>query len=271
MSTNKNNSKKDDYYMLLALKQDERLLGNTGTNPSVGCIVVRNNCVISSGFTGFNGQPHAEQSALNMSRLFLNKSDLYVTLEPCANYGKTPPCTSLIIKKKINKVFFSLKDPDIRSHNKCIKTLKKNNISAQNGLLDFKLRNFYKSYFKYKKNQFPFITAKLAVSRDFYTYNKKRKWLTNKFSRGRVHIMRSQNDCVLTSVKTIIKDNPMLTCRINGMENRSPVRIILDRDLTIPKNSKIVKSSKIYKTFVFFDKFDKKKNRIFKKNERQTY
>ena len=88
--------------------------------------------------------------------------------------------------------------------------------------------SFYKSYFKSKKVYLPFVTCKLAVSKDFFTINKKKKWITNKFSRGRVHLMRSNHDCIMTSCKTIIKDNPILTCRINGLENRSPSRIILD-------------------------------------------
>ena len=259
MFINQSKYRKHSYFMSLALQQAHKSLGNTKANPAVGCVITKKNHVISAGFTGINGRPHAEYNAINFSKINLKDTELYVTLEPCSHYGKTPPCVQIIIKKKIKRVFFSVKDPDLRSYNKSTKQLKMNKVKVKNGILDFYIKNFYKSYFKSKKNTLPFVTAKMAISKDFYTNNKKKEWITNKFSRGRVHLMRNNHDCILTSVKTVIKDNPKLTCRIKGLEGNSPPRIILDKKLKIPITSNIVKSSKKRGTIIFFNKIDQKK------------
>ena len=111
--------------MNLALQQAHKSLGNTKSNPAVGCIITKNNHVISAGYTSIYGRPHAEYNAINLSKTNLKDADLYVTLEPCSHYGKTPPCVQTIINKKIKRVFFSVKDPDTRSYNKSFKLFKK--------------------------------------------------------------------------------------------------------------------------------------------------
>ena len=267
MSIQKNNKKNKIYYMNLALKQAKRYIGNTGTNPSVGCVIVNKNHVISSGHTCKGGRPHAEQIALLKSKKKIKNLDMYVTLEPCSNFGKTPPCTNLIIKKKIKRVFYSLNDPDTRSFNLCSKTLRKNHIISNKGLLGRQIKKFYTSYFKFKRNDTPFVTAKLAVSKDFYTIDKKNRWITNEFSRGRVHTLRSKHDCLITSIKTVINDNPLLNCRIDGLEKFSPYRVILDKNLDIPKTSLIVRTSKKYKTLIIYNKQKVKKIKFLKKNK----
>jgi diaminohydroxyphosphoribosylaminopyrimidine deaminase/5-amino-6-(5-phosphoribosylamino)uracil reductase len=250
--------------MKLALMQAKKNLGNTSDNPAVGCVIVKNNFVMSSGCTGINGRPHAEQNALIYSRNDIKKSNLYVTLEPCSNYGKTSPCVKSIIKSKINKVFFSLKDPDPRSNNKCTKQFKKNRVKVNCGILSSEMKNFYRSYYKSKVCGLPFVTAKMAVSKDYYTKNNKGKWITNEFSRGRVHLMRQNHDCVLSSSKTISDDNSSLTCRIMGLEKRSPTRIILDKKLEISTRSTIVKTAYKYRTIIFFNRNNKKKIKTLK-------
>ena len=250
--------------MKLALMQAQKNLGNTKKNPAVGCVIVKSDCIISAGCTSRNGRPHAEQNAINCSKSSIKDSDLYVTLEPCSHYGKTPPCVKVIIRNKIKRVFFSVKDPDPRSYDKSTKLLKKNKISVQNGILVSNIKNFYKSYFKYKENILPFVTAKMAISKDFYSNNKKNKWITNKFSRGRVHLMRSNHDCILTSVNTVIKDNPRFTCRVPGLEHNSPSRIILDKKLKIPITSNVVRSAHMNRTIIFFNKINQKKIKFLK-------
>ena len=136
----------------------------------------------------------------------------------------------------MHKVFFSVKDIDTRSYNKSSDYLKKKNISVQSGILYEKINSFYKSYYNYKKKELPFVTCKLAVSKDYYTIDRKNKWITNAYSRGRVHLMRSWHDCIITSSNTVIKDNPRLTCRIYGLKKRSPARIIFDNRLKTPIN-----------------------------------
>ena len=228
MFTNHNKNQNNLYYMDLALQQAKRSLGNTNKNPAVGCVIVNKKNIIGLGCTSINGRPHAEINAINSSRINLRNSEMYVTLEPCSHYGKTPPCVKTIMKKKIRKVFFSIKDPDLRSFNKSKKILQKRGIIVRDGILKHKINSFYKSYFKYKNNDFPFVTCKLAVSKDYFTISKRRKWITNEFSRGRVHLFRSNHDCIVTSSNTVIEDNPKLDCRINGLENLTPTCIVLD-------------------------------------------
>jgi len=187
---------------------------------------------------------------------------LYVTLEPCSNYGKTSPCVNLIIKKKLKKVYFSLKDPDLKSFNKSIKKFKGNGILVNTGILLSRVNYFYRSYHRFKKKLFPFVTCKLAVSRDLYSISIKKRWITNLYSRKRGHLIRSNHDCILTSSKTVIDDNPMLTCRINGLNDQSPARIILDSKLKIPLKSNVIKNASKFKTIIFYNKY--KKNKINK-------
>ena len=250
--------------MKLALLQAQENLGHTKDNPSVGCVITKNNSVISVGCTSNNGRPHAEYNAINQSKINLKGAKLYVTLEPCSHYGMTPPCTKSIINNRIKKVFFSINDPDFRSHKKSIKLLKKRNIIVNKGICNNEVNSFYKSYIKSKNSLLPFVTCKLAISKDFFTINKKERWITNKFSRSRVHLMRSNHDCIMTSCETIIKDNPFLTCRINGLENRTPARIILDRNLKIPLNSNIIKNANTYRTIIFYNKVNNNKIRKLK-------
>ena len=253
--------------MRLALMEAYKAIGNTKTNPAVGCVLVKNDCIISAASTSKNGRPHAEHNAINLCKENIRNAKLYVTLEPCSHYGKTPPCVATIIKNKIKKVFFSIKDPDPRSFNKSLSILKKKNLFVKDGIYSKEIKNFYRSYLKYKKNDLPFVTSKLAISKDHYTSNIKKRWLTNKYSRGRVHIMRSQHDCILTSARTIVKDNPTLNCRIKGLEHNSPSKIVLDKNLITPIKSRIIEKSKNFNTVIFYNKGDKKKIEIFRKHK----
>ena len=243
MSTNQNKKKRDSFFMSLALKQAMINLGNTRENPSVGCVITKNNSLITSGHTSINGRPHAEYNAIKKSRKNLANSSLYVTLEPCSHYGKTPPCVKKIIKNKVKKVFFSIKDPDKRSYNNSSKILRMKNINVNIGIMSNKIKEFYKSYILSRENKLPFVTCKLAISKDLFTIDKQKKWITNEYSRGRVHLMRSQHDSIVTSSLTIKKDNPNLNCRINGLEKRSPTVIVLDNHLKISIKSKVIKNN----------------------------
>jgi diaminohydroxyphosphoribosylaminopyrimidine deaminase/5-amino-6-(5-phosphoribosylamino)uracil reductase len=238
---------KDSFYIKLAYQQAEINLGSTSTNPSVGSVVVKNNSVISSGCTSLNGRPHAETNALK-NKLNYKNSDLYVTLEPCSHYGKTPPCTKKIISKKIMRVVFSINDIDPRTKNLASKELKKQKINVKKFILKDFAKNFYQSYFIQFSKSLPLIDGKLAVSKDFFSINKKKKWVTNIKSRKLANFLRSKYDCLLTTSKTINDDNPLLNCRVEGLEKKSPALIVLDRFFKIKKNSAIleVKNRQIY-------------------------
>ena len=267
INQNKNNS----YYMGLALKQAKINLGNTKENPSVGCVIVNKNQLIGAGVTSLNGRPHGEYNAIKSVKKNLKNSIIYVTLEPCSHFGLTPPCVNLIIKKKIKKVFFSILDPDKRTFNKSKKILNKNKILVKKGIFSNSVKKFYESYILYKKKRLPYVTYKMAVSKDFYTVNNKKKWITNVYSRSRVHLMRANHDCIISTSKTVIKDNPRLDCRIPGLENKSPSRIILDSKLNIPINSNIVKTAKKNPTIIFYNKEKRSKISILNKRGIKLY
>ena len=259
MSTSLN---KDSFFLNLAFQQAEINLGSTSSNPSVGCIIVKNNSVISSGRTSFNGRPHAEANALKKKNI--TGSKIYVTLEPCSHYGKTPPCVKNIISKKLHKVIFSINDIDVRSKNLAYKEFKKKGIEVKRFTLKKYAEKFYKSYYLQSSKQAPFIDVKLAISKDYLTINKKKKWITNNRSRTVGNFLRSKYDCIVSTAKTINYDNSLLNCRIEGIKQKSPAVIILDRSFKIKKKLKIF-SDKSREVFLFTQTTNILKEKYLKK------
>ncbi len=250
--------------MRLALNLASERYGLTGPNPSVGCVIVKNEQIISVGQTGLNGRPHAEFNAIKNCKKKLEGSTIYVSLEPCSHSGKTPPCTNLIIKNKIKKVFFAINDKDKRSFNKAKKILNSKKISVKRFLLKNEARNFYKSYFFSMTKNRPYVTGKIAKSKDDYIFFRNRK-ITNKYSLITSHLLRYTNQGILISANTLNSDNPKLTCRIKGLENFSPKIFILDKNLICKNNLHIIETAKKIKTYIFYNKKDKKKIKLLKK------
>ena len=193
--------------MKLAYNQASRALGNTGDNPAVGCVIVKNDELISLAHTNFNGRPHAERIALSNKKISFKGSLLYSTLEPCSHYGKTSPCTDIIKKKNIKTVYFSKFDPDKRSFKKAKRKLNKYNIKTFENVHKYAGDSFYKDFDIKKRTNNIFISSKLATSKDLFISHKYNKWITNIYSRGRVHLLRANHDSILTTSKTILKDN----------------------------------------------------------------
>ena len=252
--------------LTLAFELAKINLGSTKENPSVGCVVEKNGSIISSGYTSINGRPHAEFNALNKNINFKN-SNVYITLEPCSHYGKTPPCTNIIKSKKVKRVFYSIDDVDERSKNKSKKVLGKKDVSIIKFFLKKKALKFYESYHRLKKNKLPIIDVKLALSKDYFTINKKKKWITNEQSRKLSHLLRTQYNALLSTSKSINKDNSLLNCRIDGLENKSPNLIILDRYLKIKKNLDIFKKKIERKIYIYTTNNDEKKIYWLKKKD----
>jgi len=266
MSTKKNKfSKKDKKYMSLALTLASLRHGLTGENPSVGCVIVKNNEIISIGQTGYGGRPHAEYNAIVNTNEILQGSTMYVTLEPCNHYGKTPPCTNQIIKKKIREIIFSVEDVDRKVKGKSFKILKSKNIVVKKGLLNKEVKNFYKPYFFNRKNKTPYVTGKIAVSKNNLIYSKGTKRITDIHSDKLTHFLRYKNDSLMISYKTLNVDNPKLNCRLKGLYKFSPKRIILDNNLEMDFNSYIFRTANKNNTILFYNKADKTKILIFKK------
>ena len=265
MSTKKDKfTLKDKSYMEIALELAKSRHGLTGSNPSVGCVIVKDDKIISIGQTSFNGRPHAEFNAIKNSFEDLKGSKMYVTLEPCCHHGLTPPCTDSIIKSKISEVIYAVTDIDKRVRNKSFKILKSKKIIVKKGLLKNRIKNFYFPYFFNRKKKLPFVTGKIAISKNSIIYSKTQKKITNSYSDQFTHMLRYQNDGLIITYKTLNKDNPKLNCRLKGLENFSPKRIILDNELNSKINSYIIKSSNTKNTLIFYNKADKSKISKFK-------
>jgi diaminohydroxyphosphoribosylaminopyrimidine deaminase/5-amino-6-(5-phosphoribosylamino)uracil reductase len=255
--------------MEIALKLANSRQGLTGSNPSVGCVIVKNDNIISIGQTSYNGRPHAEFNAIKNCIDNLNGSKMYVTLEPCCHHGLTPPCTNIIIKSKISEVIYSVSDIDKRVRNKSLKILKSNNIKVKKGLLADKINNFYSTYFFNRKNKLPYVTGKIAVSKNNLIYSKLYNKITNVHSDKFTHLLRYKNDALMVSYKTLNKDNSKLNCRIKGFSNFSPKRIILDNKLQTKIDSYIMKTANKNNTIIFYNQADKSKILEFKKKKIQ--
>ncbi len=251
-----------NFFSNLAFNIAESNVGKTNKNPSVGCVIVKNNSVISSGVTSFNGRPHAEYNALSKN---LNFKDayMYVTLEPCTHHGITPPCTNLIKKKRVKKVYYCFEDPDIRTYKKAKIVL--NNRIKKIKKIDDRNKDFYKSYFLNKKYKLPFIDAKIAISKDFSTISKKNKWITNSRSRKVSHLIRSKYDCIISTSASINKDNSLLNCRIKGLNNFKPDLVIIDRKLRLKKNLALYSLAKKRKTYLLTTSNNSKQTSFLKK------
>ncbi len=258
-------SSKDKNYMKIAINLARARKGLTGDNPSVGCLIVRNDRIISIGQTGFGGRPHAEDSAIKNSFQKLNDSKMYVTLEPCNHYGKTPPCTNSIIKSGISELIYSMEDIDKRVKGKSFRILANRNIKVKKGLLKDNAKNLYESYIKNKSKKLPYITAKIAVSKNNLIYSKGTNKITNKSSDKINHYLRYKNDSIMISSKTLNIDNPKLNCRLKGFEKFSPKRIILDKDLKIKFKSFIFKSAKKGNTVLFHNSTNIAKIKVLRK------
>ena len=251
--------------MNLALDLAKSRHGLTGSNPSVGCIIVKNDQIISIGTTSYNGRPHAEYNAIKNSIENLEGAKLYVTLEPCSHHGLTPPCTNLIIKSKVSEVLYSITDIDRRVKNKSYKILRSNKIIVKKGLLKNKIQKFYYPYFLNRIKKLPFVTGKIAISKNNLTYSKINKKITNLYSDKFTHLLRYKNDSLMISYKTLNKDNPKLNCRLKNLERFSPKRVILDNKLNTKINSYIIRTANKKNTVIFYNMAKKKRVLEFKK------
>jgi diaminohydroxyphosphoribosylaminopyrimidine deaminase/5-amino-6-(5-phosphoribosylamino)uracil reductase len=268
MSTKKDKfSIKDKLYMELALDLAKSREGHTGSNPSVGCVIVKDDKIISIGQTSLNGRPHAEYNAIKNCHENIQGSKMYVTLEPCCHNGKTSACTSSIIKSKISEVIFSIKDIDRRVSGKSKKILSSKKIIVKTGLLKKKITQFYNSYFYNRKNKLPFVTGKIAISKNNLIYSKGNKKITNYLSDNFTHLLRYKNDSIMVSYKTLNKDNSKLNCRLKKFKNFSPKRIILDNKLNLNTKSYLFKTANKNNTIIFYNEANKLKIKEFKKNQ----
>lgn len=242
----------DKIFMNLAINLSKKNIGLTSANPCVASVLVKDGIIISTGITGENGIPHAENVAILKAGNNSAGATLYVTLEPCSHFGKTPPCADLIIASKISRVVIAVQDPDKRVNGDGIKKLQDAGIVVDVGLMEVEAKRINRGFFAAKNLGRPFITLKLAISSDGKIARKDNedRWITNEQSRKYAHLLRFKNDAILVGSKTVDTDDPMLDCRILGLEQYSPKRIILSSKLDINPNKRIIQSSKRIPTYI---------------------
>lgn len=218
----------DIKFMKAALKLSKKGLGLTEPNPMVGAIVVKNRKILATGYHPRYGKAHAEQMAL--ANVQKTGSTLYVTLEPCLHYGKTPPCTDLIIEKKVKRVVIAMTDPNPIVNGKGIQQLQQNNIQVEAGLLADMARKINRHYITFMTEKRPFVTLKAGISIDAKLTDKNRQsqWITDEHLRAFSHSFRGEFSAIMAGVQTVIDDNPQLTLREAGWGDKRFYRVILD-------------------------------------------
>lgn len=236
--------------MKLAINLAKKGMGFTSLNPIVGAIIVKDNQIIGKGYHENYGKEHAEVNAINSATKDVKGSTLYVTLEPCCHYGKTPPCTEKIIKSKIKKVVIGALDPTEKVAGKGVQILKDKGIEVVTGVLEDECKDLIKIFTKYHTKNLPYIYSKYAMTLDgkIATITGDSKWISGEKSRKDAHKLRGLLSSIMVGVGTVIADDPMLNCRINGY--KSPTRIIVDSHLKTPIDSKIVQTANYIKTII---------------------
>ncbi len=263
----------DNLWLKAAFYQASRALGNTGINPAVGCIIVKDNQIVGSGYTSEGGRPHAEENALKMAGKNAAGATIYVTLEPCCLESNVNSCTNLIIKSGVIKVVIGFIEHNKLTRKKGIKSFKKHGIEIK--FIKIELNNFIVNYSHYCYHQFkrPMISLKLATTADSkITYsNGSSKWITSKISRNHVQQIRSQHDGILVGKNTFLEDDPRLNVRIFGF--KKPItRIILDTDLSLNINSNLINSIKYNPLIIFTNKeISDKKAKLLKSKGAKIY
>ncbi|MBF96590.1 MAG: Riboflavin biosynthesis protein RibD [Alphaproteobacteria bacterium MarineAlpha9_Bin4] len=244
----------DSVWLNAAFYQASRVVGNTGKNPPVGCIIVKNNQVIGIGHTSLNGRPHAEENALKMAGNDALGSTMYISLEPCCLDDNLNSCTNQIVKSGVKKVVIGMLDYNKLTLKKGFRRLIKSGVETKLLPLDFENFLFNYSQYAYHVLKRPQITVKLATSADSkITYsNGSSKWITSKLARKHVHQVRSNYDAILVGKNTFMQDDPSLTVRIEGYK-KSINRVLLDTSLSLKINSKLLKTLK-YNPLIIFTK-----------------
>ena len=233
----------DEKFMRYALELARRGEGYVNPNPMVGAVIVKNGKVIGEGYHARYGEAHAERNALQSCRESPKGADLYVTLEPCCHYGKTPPCTEAIIENKIKRVIVGSFDCNPLVAGKGIKILRDAGIEVTEGVLQKECEELNKIFFHFIKTGNPYVVMKYAMTLDgkIATHTGASKWITGKAARKKVHEDRGRMMAIMAGVGTVLVDNPLLNCRLEGKKN--PIRIICDTHLRTPLDSKIVKTA----------------------------
>lgn len=239
-----------EIYMEKAIQLAEKAIGRTAPNPIVGAVIVKDNKIVGRGYHKKAGSFHAEKMALADAKEMANGADMYVTLEPCNHYGKTPPCTLAIIEAGIKRVYVAILDPNPKVSGSGVRKLEENGIYVEVGIKEEEAKKSNEFFFKYIMTNLPFVAVKSASSLDgkIATSIGESKWITGEPARKHGHSLRNIYDAIMVGKNTVLEDNPSLNCRIEG--GRDPIRVIVDSKLAISSNASILNLKSDAKTII---------------------
>lgn len=237
----------DRHLMGVALMLARRVLGEVAPNPAVGCVLARKEKgsvrIVARSHTSKGGRPHAETQVLESAGDKAKDASMYVTLEPCAHTGETPPCVDAIISAGVSRVVYALGDPDPRVSGRGRQRLEDAGIKVESGVLQEEAEQLNAGYLMHRTRGRPMVILKVASSLDGCITSPKSRWVTGKAARRQGHLLRAMCDGILVGSECVIKDDPMLTCRLSGMGARSPIRVVADGRLRLPLESQLSKSA----------------------------
>ena len=236
----------DFRYMQLALALGRRGQGRTWPNPAVGAVIVKDGVIVGRGWTQAGGRPHAEPEALRRAGAAARGATLYVTLEPCSHFGKSPPCADAVIAAGVKRVVSAIEDPNPEVGGQGHARLRAAGIEVDVGLCKDEAARDHAGHFLRVGAKRPFVILKLALSADdrIAAAGHQPVAITGEVAKARVHLLRAQSDAILVGIGTVLADDPMLTVRLPGLEAQSPVRVVLDRALRLPGESHLVHSAR---------------------------
>ena len=252
MSTN--HTSEDVGHMRHALRLAARALGQSAPNPAVGCVIVsRDGRIVGRGWTQTGGRPHAETVALAQAGALAHGSTAYVTLEPCAHHGETAPCADALIAAGIARVVGAIIDPDGRVNGQGFGRLEAAGVRVTRGVCEAEARTLNGGFFNARLSKKPLVALKIAESADGFVADASgnSRWITSSMARQHGHLLRSRHEVILTGIGTVLADDPLLTCRLPGLEHRSPVRGVLDTRLRLPPSSQLARTARNQRLIVF--------------------
>ena len=232
----------DVRFMAAALAIGRRGFGLCAPNPSAGALVVKNGVIVARGWTKPGGRPHAETEALRSAGADAQRATLYVSLEPCSHHGQTPPCTDAIIAAGISRVVYAIGDPDPRAGGSAAGLLERAGIEVTKGVLEADAKRAHLGHFLRVTQKRPMICLKLALTADSFAAGEAgapRLQITGACANGFVHVLRATHDAIMIGIGTALADDPLLTVRLPGVDDRVPLRIVLDSDLRLPLNARL--------------------------------
>jgi diaminohydroxyphosphoribosylaminopyrimidine deaminase/5-amino-6-(5-phosphoribosylamino)uracil reductase len=248
--------------MKRALELSEKAAGFVNPNPLVGAVIVKDNRIIGEGYHEYFGGPHAEVNAFKNAAYDVEGATMYVTLEPCSHYGKTPPCADAIVRNKIAKVVVGMVDPNPKVSGRGIELLRSNGIDVIVGIMDKEIRQTNEIFIKYITHKKPFCIMKTAMTLDgkISTSIGDSKWISNEKSRAYVHELRQKVTGIMVGIGTVLADDPELTTRRQDKISKNPIRIVIDSKARIPLESKVLKCDDKTRTIIATTEFvqDKK-------------